>query len=635
MLKKIILKDFKGVRDGEYTFTEFVNSVCGPNGSGKTTLADAWYWFWTDRDYDLQSDPEIHPDFMAESEPSVTIIWDTGKQEVMLYKVQKDVRTKKQKEENVPVRISNKYEINSVPKTAKDFAADLKNMGIDIDNILLLTHPDYLLNQKIADRRAVIFPTAGAITTLEVAETLPDCAEAVALLQQGYKDDEIIAMKKAQKKRASDQLEALPNQIIGMERSKAVVDPGLEERKAQLEKNITEKTAQREECLSKSSTESYDVQIREVDAKKQAAYNQANAERLVGLSNARLTLDNASQALREAQNELSNINMTGRTVNGTYQMASERKRQLQAELDTAKAESFACDTVCPTCGQEVPKERIESAKEKWQTEHDRKLKDITDRIRAVDTQLAGYKEEGKSLAERKKDAEKLVSERQAEMAKAQGEVNKFSSPIKPDLSAYDDKIAEIRKEREGAEAYKNKANELYASISADKTLLANTIRAMGLAENNARIQEQIDAMKAQQTEYVQAKADAEKVLYQMQLIGQRKNELLSDAVNSHFTRVKWRLFVTQKNGEIKDDCTPMVLCSDGKFRDMTYGANTAAIQAAKLDICRGLQKFYGQNLPIWLDGAECFDEKNREALRSMDAQLILLCVTEDERLVIK
>ena len=132
----------------------------------------------------------------------------------------------------------------------------------------------------------------------------------------------------------------------------------------------------------------------------------------------------------------------------------------------------------------------------------------------------------------------------------------------------------------------------------------------------------------------QKKADAENILYQIQLIGQKKNEMLSDQVNSNFTLVKFRLFTYLKNGEIKDDCTPMVLCSDGEYRDMTYSANTAAIMAAKIDICVGLQKHYGQTLPIWVDGAECFDEENRKKLKT-DRQLLLLCVTEDERLTVK
>ena len=108
--------------------------------------------------------------------------------------------------------------------------------------------------------------------------------------------------------------------------------------------------------------------------------------------------------------------------------------------------------------------------------------------------------------------------------------------------------------------------------------------------------------------------------------------MLSDSINEHFTKVKFRLFDIQKNGEIKDDCTPMVLTADGEYRDMKYSANTAAIVAAKLDICNGLQKFYKQSLPVFLDGAECLDEANRKALET-DNQLIMLCVSDDERMV--
>ena len=60
------------------------------------------------------------------------------------------MRTKKQKEDNAPLRIANKYEINSVPKTQKDFLADLVKMGIDVDNFLLLTHPDVFCNLLLA-----------------------------------------------------------------------------------------------------------------------------------------------------------------------------------------------------------------------------------------------------------------------------------------------------------------------------------------------------------------------------------------------------------------------------------------------------------------------------------------------------
>lgn len=152
-LKKLLLDQFMGETHAEYSFGEFLTAIFGANGTGKTTIATAYFWLMSDKDYDLQSNPEVHPDFMEESEPSVTAVFDIGGKEVAFRKYQKDMRTKKQKEDNAPLRIANKYEINSVPKTQKDFLADLVKMGIDVDNFLLLTHPDVFCNLKPQDAK--------------------------------------------------------------------------------------------------------------------------------------------------------------------------------------------------------------------------------------------------------------------------------------------------------------------------------------------------------------------------------------------------------------------------------------------------------------------------------------------------
>ena len=204
----------------------------------------------------------------------------------------------------------------------------------------------------------------------------------------------------------------------------------------------------------------------------------------------------------------------------------------------------------------------------------------------------------------------------------------------PDFADIDKQIADLETQKAACSQYILKKYEAEDKLRQKKAELTNLVRQQAAVGYNANIDDRINEAKTALKGYAQSKADAEAILYQMQLISQKKNEMLSEQVNSHFSRVKFRLFAVQKNGEIKDDCTPLVLCSDGEFRDMTYSANTAAIVAAKLDICVGLQKFYGQELPIWIDGAECFDEENRKMLMP-DRQLILLCVSDDERLVIK
>ena len=631
-LKKLILDSFKGVTHGEYDFSD-ITTIKGKNGTGKTTLADAWYWLFTDKDYDLQSNPEVHPDFMEESEPSVTAVLDIDGKEVTLRKFQKDMRTKKQKEEGVPLRIANKYEINDVPKTQKDFTRDVEEKGIDIDKFLLLTHTDVFTSQKSADCRKILFGMIEDVTDKTVADMIPECATVAEKLND-YTADELTAMSKATAKKCKEQREAIPNQIIGLEKAKVETNPELPSLIKGIEDEIAADTEKLEEAKAKANADAINNRIRELRNRKTSMYNDANTERLANYKEAYSKLTEADDALRDAKYAYDKIVRSGDGINTSFKDATALKARLEGELKNLKAEKFSGRTTCPTCGQAIPKEQIAEAKANWQKNHEERVKDIEDKLRAVKTQIESYKSEGKELAKRKKDAEKAVDDAKAKYDEAKANVDKYSQPINPDYSEVDAEINTLNGDLEKCHEYTQLAYTIHETISKKKGLLKTYTDALAAEKNNDRIDERIEEMKASLKQYSQSLADAESTLYQLQLISQKKNELLSEQVNSHFTRVKFRLFAVQKNGEIKDDCTPMVLCSDGEYRDMTYSANTAAIVAAKLDICSGLQKFYGQNLPIWLDGAECLDEKNRDGLK-MDNQLILLCVSEDERLVVK
>ena len=631
-LKKLILDSFKGVTHGEYDFSD-VTTIIGKNGTGKTTLADAWFWLFTDKDYDLQSNPEIHPDFMEESEPSVTAVLDIDDKEVKLRKYQSDMRTKKQKEQNAPVRIANKYEINDVPKTQKDFMRDVEDKGIDIDKFLLLTHTDVFTGQKSADCRKILFGMIEDVTDKTVAETIPECATVAEKLDD-YTADELTAMSKATAKKCKEQKDAIPNQIIGMEKAKVEVNPELPSLIKALEDEIASDTEAMNEAKKKADAASLNNQIRELRNQKTTIYNDSNTERLAKYKDAYGKMNDAEDDYREAKNALDRIKRSGDGINASFKDATALKARLEAELKNLKAEKFSGRTVCPTCGQKIPKAQIDEAKANWQKSHDERVKGIEDKLRAVKTQIESYKDEGKKLAKDKADAEKNVEDTKTAYYNAKADVDKYSQPITPDYGDIDKQIAELEAEVKKCSDYIQEAYKINDSIGQKKRTLKGYTDALAAEKNNDRIDERIEEMKASLRQYSQALADAESMLYQLQLISQRKNELLSEQVNSHFTRVKFRLFVTQKNGEIKDDCTPMVLCSDGEYRDMTYSANTAAIVAAKLDICVGLQKFYGQNLPIWLDGAECLDEANRNNLK-LENQLVLLCVSEDEKLTVR
>ena len=441
-------------------------------------------------------------------------------------------------------------------------------------------------------------------------------------------------MSKATVKKCKEQKDAIPNQIIGLEKAKVEVNPGLPSLIKGIEDEIAADTEKLEKAKAKANSDAINNRIRELRNRKTTIYNEANSERLKNYREAYAKQNDAEDDYREAKNALDRIKRSGDGINASFKDATALKARLEGELKNLKAEKFSGRTVCPTCGQKIPKAQIDEAKANWQKSHDERVKDIEDKLRAVKTQIDSYKAEGKKLAKDKTDADKAVEETKTAYYNAKADVDKYSQAITPDYGDIDKQIAELEAEVKKCSDYIQEAYKINDSIGQKKRTLKGYTDALAAEKNNDRIDERIEEMKASLRQYSQALADAESMLYQLQLISQRKNELLSEQVNSHFTRVKFRLFVTQKNGEIKDDCTPMVLCSDGEYRDMTYSANTAAIVAAKLDICAGLQKFYGQNLPIWLDGAECLDEKNRDGLK-MDNQLILLCVSEDEKLTVR
>ena len=632
-LLKLHLESFKGVRDAEFDLSNDVVTVSGKNGTGKTTLADAWFYLFTDKDYDLQSNPEIHPDFMQESEPSVTAVVELGGKEVTLRKYQTDMRTKKQKEQGAPVRISNKYEINSVPKSQKDFVRTLSEAGVDMDRLLLLTHTEVFTGQKVADERKILFEMATDKTDADVAALIPECADAVSLFDK-YTMEEIVATNKSSLKKSKDMIESIPNQIIGMEKSKVQVDPSLGTRKCEIETHVETLTVKMKDAEKASDSRAIDAEIRRLEAQKVEAYNTANADRLNALSEAQSAYNKAYSECSRQNNNMFDVKHKGNDINTAYRDANIKIKAFEGMLKQISAEKFTGRTVCPTCGQALPKDKVAEAKANWQADKDARLAKCQQELNDAKALRDSKAAEGKELAKVMRTLEKTVDKAKKILEDAEDEVDKHSYPVTPDTSEIDTAIADAKRRRDETKerveeviGYKREIDELNAERE-------EIIRKQAAELNNSFIDENIANLKDELKRYAQVKADAEKVLWQMQLISFKKNELLSDEINSHFTKVKFRLFQIQKNGEVKDDCTPLVLCSDGEYRDMTYSANTAAIVAAKLDICAGLQKFYGQDLPIWLDGAECLDENNRKAL-DVGRQLILLCVSEDKELVVE
>ena len=150
ILESLHLENFKGTKDKTYEFGK-TTRMSGMNRIGKTTIATSWFWLLADKNYELVCNPNIRPDDVEECVPTVTAVLDVDGKKITIAKMQKRKVGKPDANGISKVTLTNTYEINSVPKTERDFKADLEELGLSFDNFLVCSHPDVFtkdLSQK-------------------------------------------------------------------------------------------------------------------------------------------------------------------------------------------------------------------------------------------------------------------------------------------------------------------------------------------------------------------------------------------------------------------------------------------------------------------------------------------------------
>ena len=673
MLKSLHLENFKGTKDKTYEFGK-TTRVSGMNRLGKTTIATAWFWLLADKDYELVSNPDIRPDDVEECVPTVTAVLDVDGKEISIAKMQKRKVSKPDVNGISKVTLTNTYEINSVPKTERDFKADLEELGLSFDNFLVCSHPDVFTGQKQADMRKVLFKMASTKTDAEIAAMSEDTADAAKLLEI-YKFEEIEAMNNASKKKAVEQLDAIPNQIIGLEKAKADVDVAEQElAKADLERKIAEvdrKIAGAGNAVESLRQEEMQLQF-DMSGIMQTMNRELSNQRNnieVELFGCTTELDRFKPTISLKEKQISdNVEAIadadaerkelGEQYNAEYAKAFDETSYL---FDESKWVFDESTTVCSLCGQTLPADKIEQLradfeekKAKAKADAERMLEDAKCRFaERKSSNLEEIRVKGdtrkKRIANLTKDNSDLQAEidtlkkQEQEAAARKEELSKQLAeiPEEADYTQNEEYVKlnarhnEVLAEIERLQAADDAA--LAAALEAEKTDLKSQLeevnKIIAQAANNVRIDEQIADMQKKQCEYEQAKADAEKILYQLKEVSKRKNELLVEEINQHFGIVRWKLFDYQKNGEYKEICVPTVPDEKtGICKVFGKTTNTGREIEAKIDICNSFQKFFDMYVPIFLDGAESL---NDEYIPAVDTQLILLTVTKDKQLKVE
>lgn len=662
-IKSMHLEFFKGITDKTYDFFDRTK-ISAENGEGKSTIADAHFWLWCGRNYELTNEPNIRPNNVAECQPRVTEVIEHNGREIIVCKYQKC--TKKETDGKVEYAYANKYEINSVGKSKRDFDKYFEGEGIDVAKTLACMHPDVFTRQKDKDMRPVILSMASSKSDLEIAQMNEDTKLLAALLEKNNKLDEITAMQKATKNKAKARQDEIPSIIEGLEMAKVDVDVAEAELKV---KACKDKIAELDEKINNSGKALSDAMGRKMkldfdlsaimqpmtdklisDRRKFEDEIKSNTAELERAENHKLRLESEVTLNKERIQSLSD---EVETMRGQYSELRDKDFAGKINFDKADWQFDESSTVCSLCGQKLPEDKISELKSSFeQRKADAKAKAVSDYESAkakfvgdkkVELDKINYSAKAKideknTLIAKNTELEKEITEYEGKISQYKAEIEKSTAELKKlptevdytTNSEYVSKKSELDKVESEIETLKN-ADDPAAEFKAEKVVFEKQLeeanKLIAQASINVANDEKIAELEREKKEKEQVVTDAQQILDQIDTLSRRKNELLVDEINSHFKIVKWKLFDYLKNGNYLDVCVPMI--GDKTFTD---SMNTGLKIQAKLDICDSIQKFYGMDLPIFLDNAESINDKN---IPATDCQLVVLKVTEDAELKVE
>lgn len=631
-LKKLILENFMMYAQAEFNFSE-LTKIMGKNGKGKSSIVNAYTWLLFNCDYELNDNPVVRRTVGGKSvddmDTAVTAVLDIDGKEVTAKKVQKRTYSK-----DGSYKDDNKYFVNDVPKTLRDFNDYFE---IDIATWKMCSNVNAFLNQKPAEMREYLFGLVGNVTDLDIASQKVELAELVPLLNK-YTVEELSAMNKATKTKITKDLPILDGQIKEKERDiqlkQAIEVSDLELQKNSLKEQIADCIAKQTDNdklmaeYDKASSDILNLKFELNDMSRKANEDNIKARREIEdkisdkqflVRQTEKTITDTEKNIEYQQNTIDSINKNLQDIRNGWKAENERKFDENS-------------LICSYCGQEYPEDKKEQIKADFESHKAEELKLITNNGNLFKDKLDKNKKILKDLQKELPQHKESLEMLNTAIADLEKQLSEFPQEI--DVTATEEYKALEQRIAKKEEAM-HKANDISA-VKAELKTQENDLRQQlagcesQIAKSDTAADEQrLEELKQTRIDSEQNKTNAEKILDLLDELDKAKNEALTEAVNSHFGLVKWQLFDTAKNGNYKSACIPTV---EGKSI-LTTMSNKGNRILGRVDICNSIQKMCGISTPVFLDDSESLDDDNQAKVAEMvDSQLIMLIVNENERL---
>lgn len=645
--------------------------ISGRNREGKSTLQDAYLDVLTGKMANGTEPTSIRRKENGVEVPKVDVIRELtlaidGKEKVIRKITKQKWRKPRGQSEEVFDGNETSYEIDGFPAKSKDYTEFIQSIA-EPSTLLMCSNPKPFLDtlqKSTAESRKVLEKMSG-FDIAQFMEENPQYAHVEEITKGHSVEDTLKKLRKelnAQKKKVDAK-----NTEIAYETNRSVEaedTSSLESKKQELNEELSK--LEEQERILEDSAKGYDslsYEIRGLKSSRDGLVSKADKE-----------LKDKKEAIMKvyyglAKNKIekeSAIRMLGMELDSHIRAGQQAKADLDrarqdyprikemewddSGLKAIEAETFNdSDTICPTCGQELPEEQVAelraSFEEKKKFRIENELTKKQNWESAKQNQLKGTCDLGNTSAAKLKKTNEEINKLQSEISAAQDEVAELTKQIEEEQSKFTElpesvdmtndeeylavtaRIAELEEKLKSFDDVPGKKQELRMQISNVMKQISNVdadikIAQAAVTEKEKRVAELNEELK----DLGQVQADIEKNIDTVLNFSIQKNKALAEKINPFFHHFQFSFLDYTIEGNPVETCK--MICNG---IDYNSGLNHSDKILCEVDLLNGLQEMNGLNLPLWIDDSESIDKSR---IPMLDRQMIVLRVTDGDLKVI-
>lgn len=639
---RISIRNFKGIRDFAMDISGQSVRIYGDNAVGKTTLFDAFMWVLFDKDSQNKKDFQIKTldkegNVIHGLEHEVEVILAVDGKAITLRKVYAEKWTKKRGSATAEFTgHTTDYYIDGVPVKKSEYTSRVDQI-VSEDIFKLLTSPTYF-NEQLhwGKRREILLQVCGDVSNEDVIASNKDLAKLPDILGERSIEDhrKVIAARRAE---INKELDKLPVRIDEVQRTlpdiTGISETFIQQQLDILSSRIEGKEAELSRVQSGGEIVVKEKRLREIEGELLQIKNQLQEDTLDQVSKKRLALMTIKTEYSKIQQEISEkkwaLDRNQKFMTDKIQEA-EQLRQKWFEVNGLTFESHH-DLNCPTCGQSLPEEQVQSAHEKalanFNRNKSKQLEEITTKGKASSAEVKRCEEENDGFMQEVEELNLQLTQKEKALQLIESELNILQAGIidvemtpqyitkKQEASSVQQEIEELRS---STNETATKIREEISQMRTQSNLLEQD--KAKLAQAQAGYQ-RIEQLKQQEKELAAEFERLEHELFLTEEFIRTKVNLLESKINGKFKFARFKLFEQQINGGLTEVCETLY---DGV--PYSSGLNNAAMINVGLDIINTLSEHYGFSAPIFIDNAEAVTR-----LIETNSQVIALNVSETDK----